>query len=191
MLPIADGPPERADAARNRRKILAAAAEVMADKGVAGLSLDEVARVAGVGVGTVYRRFADRSGLVRALLDHTERDFQRSFMAGPPPLGPGAPAPDRIRAFLHAMVDRLERDHELLIVTEQGQSAFVWGGPYVLLRTHLTLLLREARPDANAAYLADALLAPLSARLYVHQRFTLGYSVETVKAGLDDLIRWT
>ncbi len=56
----AQGRPLRADAARNRALILAAAAEVFAKRGL-GATLDEVAHHAGVGVGTVYRRF---SGIV-------------------------------------------------------------------------------------------------------------------------------
>ena len=58
--------PLRRDAERNRRRILDAAGALMAERGV-GVSLDEVAAAAEVGVGTVYRRFPDRESLVRAL----------------------------------------------------------------------------------------------------------------------------
>lgn len=93
MLPIAgSGPTERADAARNRRKIVQAAAKLVAAKGIDGLALDEVAAEAGVGIGTVYRRFPDKGALAQALLDENEREFQEAFISGPPPLGPGAPA---------------------------------------------------------------------------------------------------
>src|SRR5690606_40488482 len=99
MLPLVDqAPAERADAARNRRRILAAASEIVATRGASSLSLDEVARAAGVGVGTVYRRFGDRAGLVSALVDEREVEFQAAFMNGPPPLGPGAPPEQRLRA---------------------------------------------------------------------------------------------
>jgi AcrR family transcriptional regulator len=50
--------PLRADAERNRQRILRAAAEVFTTRGLQA-SLDDVARQAGVGVGTVYRRFPD------------------------------------------------------------------------------------------------------------------------------------
>ncbi|MFC7584972.1 TetR family transcriptional regulator [Nonomuraea antimicrobica] len=85
--------PERADAARNRAKILAAAGEIVLARGVEALAMADVAAAAGVGVGTLYRRFGDRSGLAYALIDEREREFQASFIEGPPPLGPGAPAP--------------------------------------------------------------------------------------------------
>ena len=58
--------PLRRDAERNRQRILAAAAEVFNERGL-DVSLDEIARHAGVGVGTVYRRFSTKEELVEAL----------------------------------------------------------------------------------------------------------------------------
>ena len=67
-----DSRPLRADAVRNRERILAAAADVFADRGL-DVSLDDVARHAGVGVGTVYRRFPTKEALVEALFEaHVE-----------------------------------------------------------------------------------------------------------------------
>jgi AcrR family transcriptional regulator len=60
--------PLRADAERNRRRILEAAAEVFAQRGLAA-TLDDIARHAGVGVGTVYRRFPDKEHLIDALFE--------------------------------------------------------------------------------------------------------------------------
>ncbi|NUP68128.1 MAG: TetR/AcrR family transcriptional regulator [Nonomuraea sp.] len=59
----------RADARRNLDKILEAAAQVMAERG-AGVPMELIARRAGVGVGTLYRRFPDRDALVAALGEH-------------------------------------------------------------------------------------------------------------------------
>jgi AcrR family transcriptional regulator len=58
--------PLRRDAERNRQRILKAASEVFTERGL-DVSLDEVARHAGVGVGTVYRRFRTKEDLVEAL----------------------------------------------------------------------------------------------------------------------------
>jgi AcrR family transcriptional regulator len=58
--------PLRRDAERNRRRILAAAAEVFTERGL-DATLDEVARAAGVGIGTVYRRFPDKESLIAEL----------------------------------------------------------------------------------------------------------------------------
>jgi AcrR family transcriptional regulator len=64
--PDADVRPLRRDAERNRQRILTAAAEVFTERGL-DASLDEVARAAGVGIGTVYRRFPDKESLIREL----------------------------------------------------------------------------------------------------------------------------
>ena len=58
--------PLRRDAERNRQRILAAAAEVFTERGL-DATLDEVARAAGVGIGTVYRRFPDKESLIAEL----------------------------------------------------------------------------------------------------------------------------
>ncbi|MCM2389768.1 TetR/AcrR family transcriptional regulator [Streptomyces albipurpureus] len=70
--PVEGGRPLRRDAARNRERILHAAREVFGQQGL-GVTLDGVARHAGVGVGTVYRRFPTKEALIRALF---EQDLQ-------------------------------------------------------------------------------------------------------------------
>ncbi|GAA2166379.1 TetR/AcrR family transcriptional regulator [Actinomadura napierensis] len=188
-LPVVGRPPaERADAAHNRRRILRAAAEFIATRGAEAVSMDEVARAAGVGVGTVYRRFGDRARLVYAVIDDRERDFQAAFIQGPPPLGPGAAPSQRVRAFLHALADRTEAQAELLLMAESDPpDARFRDGSYGLYHRHLTMLLHEIRADADAAYLADALLAPLAANLFLHQRRMRGMPLDRIKAGLDTL----
>jgi len=57
----------RADARRNLEQLLAAARDLVAEKG-AGVALDEVAQRAGVGIGTLYRRFPDRSALLTGVV---------------------------------------------------------------------------------------------------------------------------
>jgi AcrR family transcriptional regulator len=71
MADTRDGPaarPLRRDAERNRQRILRAAAEVFTTRGLQA-TLDDVAREAGVGVGTVYRRFPDKESLAEALFE--------------------------------------------------------------------------------------------------------------------------
>jgi AcrR family transcriptional regulator len=63
-----DQKPLRSDAERNRQRIIAAAAEVFAERGL-DVSLDDIAAAAGVGVGTVYRRFPDKDALIDALFE--------------------------------------------------------------------------------------------------------------------------
>lgn len=182
---------ERADAARNRQKILSAANRMLAAEGAEALSLDEVARVAGVGIGTVYRRFGDRAGLVGALVDERERQFQAAFMTGPPPVGPGAPPAERLRAFLHALVDRIEEQRELLLLGETpSPSSRFQTGPYQMRHIHLVTLLQELIPGAEIHYLADVLLAPLAPSFLNYQREVRGLPVQRIKDGLDQLLSW-
>jgi AcrR family transcriptional regulator len=180
---------ERADAARNRRKILDAATHVIATVGVRGLSMDEVARVAEVGVGTVYRRFGDLTGLANALLHERECELQLAFMMGAPPLGPGAAPVRRIVAFLHALLDRLEDQLELMLLAEtNAPTARYTSHAYAVHRTHLIRLLSEAAPNLDAQFFADMLLAPLSAALISHQRGQLDMSADRIKAGTATMV---
>ena len=151
-LPLFDDgqpPRERADAARNRLRILEAAAELVDERGIEHVSMDDVARAAGVGTGTLYRRFGDRAGLALALLDEHTREFQDALISGPPPLGPGVPAAERLRAFGEGYLDLLERHAELLVVAEPP-GAHRRRRPVRALRTHLAILLREAAPHVDA-----------------------------------------
>lgn len=68
---------ERADAQRNRVRILAAARKLAKKQPLDELCMDEVAQLAGLGKGTLYRRFKDKAALLHALLDESERDLQR------------------------------------------------------------------------------------------------------------------
>jgi AcrR family transcriptional regulator len=188
-LPVAGRTHERADAERNRRKILAAAARLVAEGTIEGLSMDRVAAAAGVGVGTVYRRFGDLGGLAHALIDQRERELQAAFLHGPAPLGPGASPDRRIRAFLHALVDRTEEQSALLLMAEMSTPRARFGGAYGVYHRHLAMLITQVRPAADAHFMADALLAPLAANLFVHQRREHAMETSRIKAGLDDLLR--
>lgn len=186
---LGGAPRERADAARNRQRILAVAARLLAERGVSGLTMDEVATAAGVGTGTVYRRFGDLAGLAHALLSERERELQAAFLHGPPPLGPGAPPESRIRAFLHALLDRVADQTDLLLLAETATAhARHASGAYAVHHGHLATLIAAARPDADADYLADALLAPLAANLLVHQWRERRMDSARIRRGLDALL---
>lgn len=186
---VSQAPAERADAARNRQAILAAAHAIVARDGVEALSMDRVAEEAGVGVGTVYRRFTDRAGLAYALLDERERQFQQAVLTGPPPLGPGAPAATRIRAFLHAYIDRFESEADVHALGDaHAPTARYASGAYQVARVHLITLLTDAGCQGDLPYFADALLATVSASLYLHQHRERGFSAERIKAGVDQLL---
>jgi AcrR family transcriptional regulator len=190
---------ERRDKIRNRVRVLRAAGELFARSGVEGVTVDEIALEAGVGVGTIYRGFGDKGGLVAAILDERERELQDRLLSGPPPLGPGAPPGERINAFLDALCRLVESSYELLIVSENNTVGARYRiGSYSAWRLHLAALLREAFAEGAAVarparaekdpgvtgdpeLVADALLAPLAADLYRHQRRVLGISAKRIR----------
>jgi AcrR family transcriptional regulator len=190
-LPLARpaSPADRSDAARNRAKILLAAQVLMEREGPAALTMDAVARCAGVGAGTVYRRFGDLSSLAMALLDTHERDFQATFMTGPPPLGPGAPAPRRLRAFVHALLARTLAQVSLVHLAETHQPTGRFASPaYRLYRRHVAVLLNEVGVPWAGELGADVLLAPLAATVLLQQLEVDRRRPEEIAAVLDGLI---
>lgn len=188
-LPLLGEPrTERADARRNRLKVLEAAERLFAEQGVKNVSLDAIAAAAGVGKGTVFRRFGDRAGLAVALLDEREQELQAKILSGPPPLGPGAPAADRLTAFIDAYLELLDRHVELFIDSENASEGARYRiGAYRLWHRHLAMLLEEAAPDLDATYTAHALLAPLAADLHQALRAE-GFDLARLKTGLRTLV---
>jgi AcrR family transcriptional regulator len=181
---------ERADAARNRAAILCAAARLVADHGADAVTMDEVACAAGVGKGTLFRRFGDRPTLLRALLDDRERGFQEGFIRGPAPLGPGAPALERLIAFGHELLEFTECQGDLLAAAETGSPGLrLHHQVYATYRMHVGALLRQVQPDADVDYLTDALLAPLAVDVVLFQRRDLGLSLERIQDGWAALCR--
>ncbi|TDC87454.1 TetR/AcrR family transcriptional regulator [Actinomadura sp. 7K507] len=160
-------PKERADAARNRASVLEAAAELFARHGVESVSMDTVAASAGVGKGTLFRRFGDKAGLAVALLEERERALQEAILSGPPSLGPGGgntvvQPSDRLRAFTDAYLDYALGHLPLVRMSETASPGARYRiGAYGFWHRHLTILLDQMVPDGDA--LAHALLAVLSA----------------------------
>ncbi|BCJ28780.1 TetR/AcrR family transcriptional regulator [Actinocatenispora sera] len=181
-------PATRADAVRNRAKILDAAERLFAEHGVGAVSMDAVAAAAGVGKGTLFRRFGDKAGLAVAVLDARESVLQQQILSGEPPLGPGAPAGERLRAFLGAYAEFLDTHLDLIRVSETASPGARYRiGAYRFWHRHVAILLHQARPELDADYLAHALLAPLAADL--RAALTGEYPAARAGAGLDHLAR--
>lgn len=187
MLRITGDDGERTDAARNRRLLLDAAAEIVATCGPERLTTDAVARRAGVGKGTVFRRFGSRAGLMHALADEAGREFQEAFMSGPPPLGPGAPPLDRLIAFGEASIARMRFDGQILRATEQQGGPDLEHATQRLVRLHLAMLLRGigvSDPEVGAYQLA----AFLNAGLLLHLQENRGMSSERLTVAWSVLV---
>ena len=187
LLPLLDAPtPERRDAARNRQALLVAATELVETHGVASVTMDAVAARAGVGKGTVFRRFASREGLMAALLDHSETAWQAAVISGPPPLGPGAPPLDRLLAFGRSRLDSTLVHAELIRAAGQAGSRSYAAYSFTML--HVRHLLAELEVTGDLPLLATALLAPLGAPVLDQQVRVDGLSAERVYDGWVDLV---
>ncbi|MCS0605800.1 TetR/AcrR family transcriptional regulator [Streptomyces sp. LP11] len=186
--PALSEPCLRADAARNRARLLEAAARLIAEHGVAGVTMEAVAAAARVGKGTVFRRFGDRTGLLMALLDHSDKQLQADFMGGPPPLGPGAPPLDRLRAFGVAVLYRSAERLDLLLAAQPDPDRRFSHPAVAALRTHVVMLLRQIVPDGDCELLARTLLASLDPALIHHLTRQCGMPLERLEAGWTDLV---
>jgi AcrR family transcriptional regulator len=174
---------ERADAARNRARVLAAAERLFAGGKPGRVTMEDIAREAGVGRATLYRRYPDPASIAVALLDEHERALQAKLISGPPPLGPGAPPGDRLAAFYRAMIDLLGRHLHLVLGAETGGRRLATGA-YGFWRAHVRVLLEAAAvPDPAAT--VDIALAPLAPEIYRHQTERLGLPPDQIASALD------
>jgi AcrR family transcriptional regulator len=167
-------------------RILAAAERLFAEHGVGKVSMDQVAAEAGVGKGTLFRRFGDKAGLAASLLGEREKELQAEILTGKPPLGPGATPRERLKAFLHAYADLLDTHLDLVHLSETASPGARYRvGAYRLWRTHVAHLVRQANPEADADFLAQAILASVAAdqRKATKDEFP----AERFKRGLDTL----
>ena len=188
LLPLLDQPPrERSDAARNREALLAAAARLVEQHGVDAVTMDSVAAEAGVGKGTVFRRFDSREGLMAALLNRSETEWQRQVIEGPPPLGPGAPPRERLRAFgLSRMELNLTHAELIRAAGRAGERSYA---AVSFAAMHVRYLLSQLDVRGDLSFLATALLAPLEMVVLVQQTRIEQIPLEHVQHGWDDLVR--
>lgn len=190
-LPIAGTQCERADAARNRQLILAAAGRLFTRDGVACTSMDAIAAEAGVGKGTLFRRFGDRASLALALMEDGGRAFQEGFIRGPAPLGPGAPPVERLVAFGRGLLELTVSYGDLILAAQDvgPRKPSFPVDPSGVYRIHVAMLLREAAPDLDAAGTAEALLASLSGQVVLHQIRERGRTPDDLADCWDAIVR--
>jgi AcrR family transcriptional regulator len=181
---------ERADAARNRRAIMAATEELLARYEPSQVSIERIAAAAGVGKATVFHRFGSRAELMHTLALERAEALRAAVLEGPPPLGPGAPARERLLAFVDAMVELASRTIGLLTAAEQATIA--GGVPrhenpvHVFWHGHVATLLAAANPGIDAELQAHVLLGTLHDSLVI--RLLRDGDAERVAATLRDLV---
>ena len=178
---------QRDEAARNEARILETTRALLRERGAGDVDIRDIAKAAGVGIGTVYRRFGDKAALLAAVIGADERRLQDALLAGPPPVGPGAPAGERLDAFLAALAALTEANLDVLLAVDAASAGRVHVGAYRAWRLHVAHLLSELRPDlgeVDRGWFADALLGPLDSGLYAFARRDQGLSAEAIAANL-------
>lgn len=179
---------ERGDAARNRERLLEAARNLVAQRGAEAVTMDDVAAAAGVGKGTLFRRFGSRAGLMMVLLDEDERASQQAFLFGPPPLGPDASSLERLVAFGRERMRFVHAHRELLCETSRDPHTR-YGPAASVHRTHVRVLLQSAQTTGDLETQTEALLALLDVDYVEHQLAEGGHTLETLGDGWESLAR--
>ncbi|MFL6091078.1 MAG: TetR/AcrR family transcriptional regulator [Aeromicrobium sp.] len=187
-LPLVGEPPrERTDAARNREALLCAARRMVEEQGVDAVTMDALAAAAGVGKGTVFRRFESRAGLMAALVNEFELDWQAAVLSGPPPLGPGAPPMERLLAMGRSRME-VNLTHAQLMEAAGWQLTHGHAA-HSFIAMHTRHLLGELGVRGDVQVLATALIAPLSASLLQQQIAIEGLDLDRIHAGWADLVQ--
>lgn len=185
------GRPERSDAARNRESLLETARRIIAAEGVDALTMDRLAADSGLGKGTVFRRFESKAGLFTALLDSTEKEFQRRYIFGPPPLGPGSPPVERLVAYGRERIRVFDTQSDLLREADAPAAAFdpAASGAGTASEAHIAMLLRQSGADLDVPVTAFMLLAALRAVMVLPRDARQRIGVARLADGWESLVR--
>ncbi|MEU6141994.1 TetR/AcrR family transcriptional regulator [Streptomyces sp. NPDC047081] len=181
-----DGIRLRADAVRNHARLLDAAARIVREEGVARLTMEAVAVAAGVGKGTVFRRFGDRKGLMEALLQRSEDGFRATCLLPAPP--DAETALERLRAFGVALVRRYADEYELQLAAEPPPQERYRSATRRLYQEWVVANLRAIEPDCDGVLLGRALLGYLEPALISHLTRSQGLPLKRVEDGWLDLV---
>lgn len=189
---------ERADAAANRALILETAERLFAEHGVAAVNMADIAEEAGVGKGTLYRRFANKAELCMALLDTQLQEFQETMLARMrAQTAEGVSYREQLDQFIDSLVYFTEIHAPLLCEVQRSDLAAEGPNlnrPHYWLHMTIRGLLqkavqaRELPTHLDVDYLAEAILSPLRTEVFAFQRVTRGFSLERISAGLRSLV---
>ncbi|MFB0838516.1 TetR/AcrR family transcriptional regulator [Arthrobacter sp. E44] len=180
---------ERSDAARNRERLLLAARELIEQGGAAALTMDRLAEHAGVGKGTVFRRFGSRAGLMLTLLNDSETAFQARFLFGPPPMGPGAAPLERLIAFGTERIAYVVEFGDLVLAAGHASRGRFEVPAVALWNQHVEMLLREAGVQSPEPWLmAGSLTATLDPERLLHLIRDHGVTRDRLAVSWRDLV---
>jgi AcrR family transcriptional regulator len=160
--------------------------------------MDEIARAASVGKGTLYRRYVDKAALVTDLMEACFVQFERETLDAIKASAARVSAINQLQAFLGRLIDWTE-EHALWlgVIADQsngsGRGSGRCGPMYRWLHAVVDYLLRQAVAAGevtidDTVYAADVILAAVDVDLYVFQRQERQYSPEHIRAGLHQLV---
>ena len=186
---------QRSDARENRRQILAAAKRLFATQGIESTSMQEIARAAGVGQGTLYRHFADKGDLCHALVKEDLAAFRERVGAV---MADTQALPSPLARLEILIVEKIGVTEGHLPVLAAMQDAAVasrrpFRGPFdTWVHEHIVTLLGQAVAQGEVApldvvFTADAIVAALVPPHYRYLRYELGYSSERISVGMRHL----
>ncbi|MER5966061.1 TetR/AcrR family transcriptional regulator [Streptomyces sp. NPDC002057] len=179
----------RKDAARNRAAVFAAADDLFSRcRSPEDVTMADIAAEAGVGKGTLFRAFGDRTGLIGALYEARLEPVRAAVEEGPPPLGPAAPPSRRVPALLDAVLClKLDNRHLALALEGTGAGSSPYGTPhYAWWHSLLRDLLGRIPGQSDADFTAHALLAATRADLVAYLAGDEGVPREELRERLAD-----
>lgn len=193
---------ERSDAAENRKRILDVAERLFAERGVDNVCMQEIARAAGVGQGTLYRRFANKGELCMALLDTQMSDFQNEVLSTLREMTHRSVKKlAQLEWFLDALVQFNERHAPMLksAMAEFGNvppeamsprsSPMMWQRITAIGLLNAGVINGEARDTLDVPVMADALLGALHPLVFHGMRQgSSGYSLARISAAIRQLV---
>ena len=193
---------ERRDAAEHRQRILEVARHLFAEHGVEAVSMHHIARDAGIGQGTLYRRYAHKGELCMDLLQERQERFGEEVTALLMAKAP-SPALERLDCVLTHLVALLEEQGALLMPIAEADARFglcsesdnsrrfssQHAAYFAWLQELIADLLAEAVERGELAsldipYTTDAILATLHPMFYRFQRQERGFSQGRILQGL-------
>ncbi|GHB83810.1 TetR family transcriptional regulator [Streptomyces cirratus] len=183
---------ERADAVRNREAVLTAADVLFAaSSSPQSVSMDDIATAAGVGKGTLFRRFGDRAGLIGAViaarLEPLQRAAQRAQEAAT-----SSPRQRVLDLLDAALRFKIENRNLMSAGEEAGLSSPYQAGHYgwwhETLRAALEQVPGVQAPDFTAHALLAAIRADLIAHLIDHQQMTPEALRAALAAHIDNVL---
>lgn len=186
--------PERRNAGEFDRRILAAARTLFAERGVAAVSMHQIALAAGVGQGTLYRRYANKGELCLDLLGDNGHQLQAETTRFLTDAAPTLSARQRLDGVLTRLVSFEEANGQLLSAIVEascgGRRDLQYRNPLVQwLHCTIAGLLEQAvarreLPALDVTFTADTVLSALAVDLYLFQRQERGFSPQRILQGV-------